>query len=403
MKGPSTAFGKKIVYKHSVGVILTFVFSLLVIALAVGIFFLPYYCVNGTLDEVSSGAFPNGIDFIKYLIGQFTGEEVASMTLLKETVATAINPTNTIVPVAINVYMYFLLFYLLMIVIYTIILVIGTLTLILKGHLKHWKLPYSMSKRIFFFAFDFYAPLILLNVYNAWIKDLLHDTSEKIFLNGIYAYLVMGALLVFTIVIHVFYVKFLRYHVYIKNNEEFERYKEEYEREMGSGVEVAAKKDDEVVEAPKKEEKKPSVIDSIKEDDKKESVLVELPHPVDVKEKPVVKDDSSKYLPKTITTIGGHAFAQNTLLEEANIPEGIDVLGAGAFANCVNLRKVYIPSSVKKIEYNCFFNCLRLEKITYGGTRVMWTKVKRGSNWLLSAGTHIIICQDGSISVDPKK
>ena len=108
-------------------------------------------------------------------------------------------------------------------------------------------------------------------------------------------------------------------------------------------------------------------------------------------------------LPEGLLTIGGHAFSKNLNLEIANISEGVQELGPGAFANCLKLQILDIPLSVKKIDFNCFFNCVALNRINYAGTKEQWSHIKRGSNWLMKAGTTTVICTDGPISVNPYK
>ena len=114
-----------------------------------------------------------------------------------------------------------------------------------------------------------------------------------------------------------------------------------------------------------------------------------------------VKYEQSSTLPPNLTSIGGHAFAENQNLIVANIPMEVTKLGAGAFANCLNLQVVSIPASVKDIGFNCFFNCVELERINYAGTKSEWKKVRRGSNWLAKAKTTEVACLDGTIVVNP--
>lgn len=114
-----------------------------------------------------------------------------------------------------------------------------------------------------------------------------------------------------------------------------------------------------------------------------------------------VKYEQSSTLPPNLTSIGGHAFAENQNLIVANIPLEVTKLGAGAFANCLNLQVVSIPNSVKEIGFNCFFNCVELERINYAGTKAEWKKIKRGSNWLAKAKTSEVVCLDGTIVVNP--
>lgn len=114
-----------------------------------------------------------------------------------------------------------------------------------------------------------------------------------------------------------------------------------------------------------------------------------------------VKYASGKGLPEKISSIGGHAFSQNENLEIAVIPLGITEIGPSAFSNCPNLKVVSIPISVSRIGYNAFFGCKRLARINYGGRKSDWKNIQRGSNWLASAGTTIVVCVDGSITVNP--
>lgn len=127
---------------------------------------------------------------------------------------------------------------------------------------------------------------------------------------------------------------------------------------------------------------------------KKLDLHIEEPEP----EKEVIDQG----LPEGITEIGDHAFAKDQTLTIADIPAGITSLGAGAFANCHNLRVVCIPLSVKEIGYNCFFNANRLKTINYAGTKNEWSKIARGSNWLINAGTTVVNTLDGAITVEPK-
>ena len=133
------------------------------------------------------------------------------------------------------------------------------------------------------------------------------------------------------------------------------------------------------------------------EDEEKEVVT----HVTEVHEVTKVNYEPSKTLPPNITSIGGHAFAENQNLEVANIPLGIDKLGNGAFANCLNLKVVSLPDSIKEIGFNCFFNCTQLERINFAGTKEQWRHVKRGSNWLAQAKTTEVVCVDGAIVVNP--
>lgn len=113
-----------------------------------------------------------------------------------------------------------------------------------------------------------------------------------------------------------------------------------------------------------------------------------------------VKYEQSSTLPPNLTSIGGHAFAENQSLVVANIPPEVTKIGGGAFANCLKLKVVSLPSTLKEIGYNCFFNCIELERINYNGTKEDWKKVVRGSNWLSKAKTSEVVCLDGTIIVN---
>lgn len=111
--------------------------------------------------------------------------------------------------------------------------------------------------------------------------------------------------------------------------------------------------------------------------------------------------EQSTTLPPNLTSIGGHAFAENQNLVVANIPLEVKKLGPSAFANCLKLQVVSIPAGVTEIGFNCFFNCVELERINYGGTKEEWKKIRRGSNWLAKAKTTEVVCLDGAVVVNP--
>ena len=126
-----------------------------------------------------------------------------------------------------------------------------------------------------------------------------------------------------------------------------------------------------------------------------------ITHVTEVHEVTKVNYEPANVLPNNITSIGGHAFAENQHLVVANIPVGITKIGASAFANCLNLKVASIPSDVKEIGFNCFFNCISLERLNYAGTKEQWKHIKRGSNWLAKAKTTKVVCVDGAIVVNP--
>lgn len=132
-----------------------------------------------------------------------------------------------------------------------------------------------------------------------------------------------------------------------------------------------------------------------------EIIYVPAPQPEVVQAKKTIDYSKMNGLPSNLTAIGGHSFSKNLNLEVAIIPSTITEIGASAFANCLNLQMVSIPLSVKKIGYNAFFGCKKLTRINYNGKKADWSKVKRGSNWLSSAGVTTVICLDGPVTVNP--
>lgn len=369
-KRPKEVYGKKLIYHYSAPVIFTLLFSLLAIAAFVLTLFLPY--IHGEPDL-------NGMHYVMYIVHIFTGEANAEIDFYVDNIVNVVfDGFGPLIPV-VQVYMLLLTFDLAIMAVFAVILAIASLVMIFSGRLKHWKLPYRCIAGMFWPGLFFYGTIIGVNIYGALIKHVTYYDC-------LYAYIFLGVLFVGTIVTHIIYAKAFRGHVYVKNQRTLNMYIEEYEREHVVVDTTTPKEVEQMpVEAPKPEAPKIVLTPS---DDQKE------------------KNDSSnngKKLPRGLKHIGGHAFSQNTALEEADIPLGIEVLGAGAFANCVNLKVVHIPESVKKIEYNCFFNCIRLERITYGGSREMWKRVKRGSNWLTAAGTKFVVCRDGALAVNPEK
>ncbi len=99
--------------------------------------------------------------------------------------------------------------------------------------------------------------------------------------------------------------------------------------------------------------------------------------------------------------IAAHAYEKNINIDKLTINNGIKTIGEGAFANCLRLNTINLPKSLERIEYNCFFNCASLSLINYAGTKEEWSKIIRGSNWLYKAGTKVVVCVDGAITVDP--
>lgn len=67
-------------------------------------------------------------------------------------------------------------------------------------------------------------------------------------------------------------------------------------------------------------------------------------------------------IPSSITEIENTAFGNCVGLTHVIIPNGVKTLGYGAFQFCENLQEVVISSSVEKIGHNIFYNCGKLKK-----------------------------------------
>lgn len=74
-----------------------------------------------------------------------------------------------------------------------------------------------------------------------------------------------------------------------------------------------------------------------------------------------------------VTTIGKHAFADNTTLESIVIPEGVEEIGVGAFSGCTALVHVELPSTLTMVQTSAFNGCTALATVTYNGTEVDFT------------------------------
>lgn len=81
----------------------------------------------------------------------------------------------------------------------------------------------------------------------------------------------------------------------------------------------------------------------------------------------VLTDAALIILPKTVETIGSHAFARRRALKKVVIPEGVTVIGDDAFADCDSLEEITIPASVMEIGDYAFAECDNLKKVTFVG------------------------------------
>jgi len=69
-------------------------------------------------------------------------------------------------------------------------------------------------------------------------------------------------------------------------------------------------------------------------------------------------------IPRSVTSIGDHAFAECSRLTNINIPDGVNSIGDGAFMSCGKLTSVTIPASVTKISSGMFLYCYDLTSVT---------------------------------------
>ncbi len=69
-------------------------------------------------------------------------------------------------------------------------------------------------------------------------------------------------------------------------------------------------------------------------------------------------------IPNTVTSIGTHAFRENTALTSIDLPESITAINDYAFLQCSGLNAVTLPSSVDTIGKRAFRDCTGLQYIT---------------------------------------
>lgn len=69
-------------------------------------------------------------------------------------------------------------------------------------------------------------------------------------------------------------------------------------------------------------------------------------------------------IPNTVTSIGAHAFRENTALTSIDLPESITAINDYAFLQCSGLNAITLPSSVATIGKRAFRDCTGLQYIT---------------------------------------
>lgn len=68
-------------------------------------------------------------------------------------------------------------------------------------------------------------------------------------------------------------------------------------------------------------------------------------------------------IPKSVTSIGSHAFAGCSRLQRVVLPDGIPAIPDNAFFACFKLTSIVIPDSVTSIGNSAFSNCISLVSI----------------------------------------
>ena len=313
-------------------------FTLLLVALPLGIFFTPLLQmpVEGVLFEV------NGLQLVKYLLVHPLQEPTIQM-LVFVNLATSATVTEQILMIFYIVQSALIMVLILHAVIALILFIVN----ITKGYLVHSGLTRGLAVSDFVFALIFSLTFLVDYIFTTF-------TGNSNMVIPWYSFIAVGSSLIILIVLASIYVNHFKDAIFEKDLE----YHSDAENEV-------------------------------------------VTHVTEVHEVTKVNYEPANVLPNNITSIGGHAFAENQHLIVANIPMGISKIGASAFANCLNLKVASIPLDVKEIGFNCFFNCVSLERLNYAGTKEQWRHVKRGSNWLARAKTTQVICVDGAIVVNP--
>lgn len=102
-------------------------------------------------------------------------------------------------------------------------------------------------------------------------------------------------------------------------------------------------------------------------------------------------------LPKTIKTIGSHAFSftessnsnRKSLLTSINLNEGLLKLDNRAFLSNRYLKKVVIPNTVEEIDKCVFNSCYAIEEVTIGENVRKFTNSDINGSTTLNIGTNL--------------
>lgn len=330
--------GVKVNHPHSAANIFYAIFTLLLVAVPVGMLFVPLIIIDGVLEV-------NGLEFAKAL---FTGFKSAADTATP--LGQFVDYTNTVGGNMAMVSKYLIY---VQSAFWGLFLALGifafvlTIIILSKGFLKKAKGPKAIAGMMFGFGILYGLSFLIY-----YILEMMQGGKSNI--KVWYSFAAAGAALILLIIIGIMYSANFR--------ECIQEADLEYHEDTEGNV---------------------------------------VTHVTQVHNVTKYKYEQANTLPNNLTSIGGHAYSQNQALTIANIPLGVPSLGNGAFSNCLKLKVVTIPKSVKEIGMNCFFNCASLERVNYAGTKDEWRKVKRGSNWLAKAKTTKVVCTDGVLVVNP--
>ena len=350
---------RKYYHSHSFGAFLTGFALLAFVGLFVAFVLLPVF----TVTKGSETLVVTGFDYITLGLGEFIHKFIAVSFPVKDASLLidyyqAYSGDNVLLSAIAT---YHMIFFMVLSAIFVLSLVFVAIEAILaifwllRGRIQFPGASASLAWTAFaFFAID----IGLLYAYLYFSGQILSEASEPATLAfDIRQFFILGGVFALSLIVSIVHIVCYRDRRFQKRSEMIaQQEKQEYQKKLDLNV----------------EEPEPTI---------------EIP---------------DKGLPEGISEIGDHAFAKDSTLTIADIPAGITSLGAGAFANCHNLKVVCIPLSVKEIGYNCFFNANRLKTINYAGTKNEWSKIARGSNWLINAGTTVVNTLDGPITVEPK-
>lgn len=110
---------------------------------------------------------------------------------------------------------------------------------------------------------------------------------------------------------------------------------------------------------------------------------------------------SSILIPDTVSVIGAYAFENCKSLDIIFLPDALEVIDVGLFTNCPGLRTVEARNKVKRIITGAFYGCTSLTGLSFNGTNVEWSNVKKSSNWHIGSAIKYVHCNTGSIGISP--